>query len=193
MDHIADEKQLIARVFAESATGKYPIQTSRDIKLRNGNRYYIEIIHKQGEGAGFVQVFWSNPGVPDFKLISSEYLSDDVVVSPKQDAMTQLLAKRLATLQAAWENYSSFLTLPLISEGNYLPQCIYKPSFIPKDKIDKDNGLSLVYLSNVFPQDDTFMGSKGNVWSWSNTVADGELVQSVVDKMIASLSEKTAK
>ena len=195
-----DEKQLIASVFDEGATGwtrkyeinKYPSQISRDVKLRDGGRYYIEVIHKQGEGAGFVQVFWSNPGVRDFKLISSEYLSS-CSVSSKQDAMNQLLARRLAISQRAWKKYASFFTLPLISEGNYLPQCIYKSSFIPKDKIDKNNGLSLVSLSNVFPQDDTFMGSKGNVWSWSNRVADGELVQSVVDKMIAPLSEKTAK
>ena len=199
-----DEKQLIASVFVEGATGwttkneinKYPSQTSRDIELRYGGRYYIEVIHKQAEGDGFVQVFWSNPGVTDFKLISSKYLSscsDDYVNSPKQDAMDQLLANRLAVSQRAWNKYSSFFTLPMINEGNYLPQCVYKSSFIPKDEIDKNNGLSLVYLSNVFPQDDTFMGRKGNVWSWSNRVADREIVQSVVDKMIAVLSKKTAK
>ena len=199
-----DEKQLIASVFVEGATGwtnknelsKYPNQISGDIKLRNGGRYYIEVIHKQGAGDGFVQVFWSNPGVTEFQLISSEYLSscsDDFVVSPKQEALNQVLAKRLAIAQTAWNKYSSFFTLPLISERNYLPQCIYKTSFTPKDKIDKDNGPSLVYLSNVFPQDDTFMGNKGKVWSWSNRVADIEIVQSVVDKMIASLCEKTAK
>jgi len=198
-----EEKQLIASVFVEGATGwtrkneinKYPDQISKDIKLRDGGRYYIEVIHKQGEGDGFVQVFWSNPGVTEFKLISSEYLvfPQNISVPSKQDAMNQLLAKRLAISQKAWKKHSSFFTLPLIGEGNYLPQCIFKSSFILKDKIDKYNGPSLVYLSNVFPQDDTFMGSKGRVWSWSNRVADGEIVQSVVDKMIASLCEKTAK
>jgi len=195
-----DDKELIASVFVEGATGwttkneinKYPNQISRDIKLRNGDRYYIEVIHKQGSGDGFVQVFWSNPGVTEFQLISSEYLSS-CSFSPKQDAMNQLLAKGLANYQIAWNKYSSFLKLPMISEGNYLPQCIYKSSFIPKDKIDKYIGLSLVYLSNVFPQDDSFMGKKGNVWSWSNKVADREIVQSVVDKMIGSLCEKTSK
>ena len=196
-----DEKQLIASVFVEGATGwtkkneinKYPNQISRDIKLREGGRYYIEVIHKQGEGDGFVQVFWSNPGVTEFQLISFEYLSS-CSVSPKQDAMNQLIiAKRLVMLQTAWEKYSRFFTLPLISEGGYLPQCKYKSSFIPEDKIDKDNGHSLVYLSNVFPQDDTFMGRKGNVWSWSNRAADREIVQSVVDKMIDSLCEKADK
>ena len=167
-----DEKQLIASVFVEGATGwtrkneidKYPSQISRDIKLRTGSRYYIEVIHKQGEGDGFVQVFWSNPCVTDFKLICSEYLSpfsaDDFVVSPKQDVMNQLLANRLAISR---KKYSRFFTLPLISNVGYLPQCKYKSSFIPKDKLDKYNGRFLVYLSNVFPQDDTFMGNKGNV------------------------------
>ena len=199
-----DEKQLIASVFVEGATGwtrknelnKYLNQTSKDIKLRDGGRYYIEVIHKQGDGVGFVQVFWSNPGVTDFKLISSEYLSlcsDDVVVFPKQDGMNQLLGNRLAISRTAWGKYSSFFALPLISEVGYLPQCAYKSSFIPRDEIGKDNGLYLAYSSNVFPQDDTFMGSKGNVWSWSNRVADREIVQSVLDKMISALYRKTAK
>ena len=200
LSEIPEEKQLIASVFVEGATGwtrkneidKYPRQISRDIKLRYGGRYYIEVIHKQGQGDGFVQVFWSNPGITEFELISSEYLSS-CSVSPKQDAVNRLLAKRLANSQKTRKKYSNFFTLPLISEGNYLPQCTYNSSFITRDKIDGENGVSLVYLSNVFPQDDTFMGSKGNVWSWSNRAADREVVQSVVDKMIAALSKNTAK
>ena len=76
-----DEKQVIASEYVEGATGwtkkneidKYPSQISRDIELRDGGRYYIEVIHKQGEGDGFVQVFWPNPGVTEFQLISFEY------------------------------------------------------------------------------------------------------------------------
>ncbi|XP_020601633.1 N-acetyl-beta-glucosaminyl-glycoprotein 4-beta-N-acetylgalactosaminyltransferase 1-like [Orbicella faveolata] len=195
-----EEKQLIASVFVDGAAGwttkneinKYTSQISRDIALRNGGRYYIEVVHKQGEGDGFVQGFWSNPGVTDFKLISSEYLSS-CSLSPKQDAMNQLLAKRLAISQTAWEEDSNFFALPLISEADYRPQCAYKSSFVPKDKIAKYNWLYLVDPYSVFPQDDTFMGSKGNVWSWSNRVADREIVQSGVDKMMAALYEKTAK
>ena len=199
-----DEKQLIASVFVEGDTSwtrknelsKYPNQILRDIKLRAGSRHYIEVIHKQGEGDGFLQVFWSNPGDKNFKLINSKYLSscsDDAVVSPKQNAMNQLLTKRLAIAKTVREKYSSFFILPRISAENYLPQCRYKSSFIPKDKIDKKHGRSLVSLSSVFPQDDTFMGSKGNVWSWSNRAADREIVQSVLDKVIASICEKTDK
>ena len=197
-----DEKQLIASVFVEGATGwtrkneinKYSSQISRDIKLRDGSRYYIEVIHKQSGGVGFVQVFWSNPGVTEFKLISSEYLSSSCSrVSPKQDSMNQLLAKRLANSKTTRKKYSSVFTLPLINQGNYLPQCEYKSSFITIDKINEYNGVYLVSLTNVFPQDDTFMGSKGNVWSWSNRIADSEIVQQVVDKMIAALSQKKAK
>ena len=196
-----EEKQLIASVFVEGATGwtrkneidKYPSQISRDIELRNGDRYYIEVLHKQGTGNGFLQVFWSKPGITEFKLISSEYLSSSSV-SPKLDAMSQVLAKRLAiSPQTTRKNLSTFYTLPSLSEGNYLPVCTYKSSFITRDKIDRKHGVYLVYLSNVFPQDDTFMGSKGNVWSWSNRVSDKEIVQSVVDKMIAAISKKTTK
>ncbi|KAL9978695.1 hypothetical protein ACROYT_G016244 [Oculina patagonica] len=199
-----EEKQLIARVFTEDSIGwtkkneldKYPNQVSRDVELRNGSRYYIEVIHKQGAGDGFVQVFWVRPGDADFQLISAEYLSsysDDFVGATKVDAMNKLLAKRLAVSEKKWKKYSNFFPLPLISKGNYLPPCAYQTSFIVKEKIDKENGVHLVYLSNVFPQDDTFMGNKGNVWSWSNRVADKEIIQSVVDKMIASLCRKTAK
>ena len=200
-----EEKQLIASVSAESATGwtkknelnKYPNQVSRDVKLRNGSRYYIEVIHKQGAGDGFVQVFWLRPGDADFQLISSGYLSsysDDIVSivsASKKDAMNKLHVFRIA--EKTWKNYSNFFSLPLISEGNYLPQCTYKSSFIIKEKIDKYAGVKLVNLSNVFPEDDTFMGNKGDEWSWSNRVADQEMVQSVVDNMIASLCTKTAK
>ena len=196
-----EEKQLIASVIDEGATGwtrkneidKYPSQISREIELRNGGRYYIEVIHRQSEGVGFVQVFWSNPGITEFTLIGSEYLSSPCSVSPKQDTMNQLLAKGLAISQKTRKKYSSFFTLPQISEGNYLPQCTYNSSFITRHKIDKDNGVSLVYLSNVFPQDDTVMGNEGNVWSWSNRAADREIVQSLVDKMITALSKKTTK
>ena len=195
-----NEKQLIASVFVEGATGwtrknelnKYPNQTSKNIKLRDGGRYYIEVIHKQGKGNGFVQVFWSIPGVTEFKLIGSKYLSS-CSVSTKQDAMKQRFAKRLSISQTTQKNSLSFFTLPFINQRNYLPQCTYKSSFITRDKIDEENGVNLVSLSNVFPQDDTFMGSKGNVWSWSNRVADREIVQSVLDKMITALSQKNAK
>ena len=196
-----DEKQLIARVFVEGAGGwtrkndinKYSSQISRDIKLRDGGRYYIEVIHKRGEGVGFVQVFWSNPGVTEFKLIRSEYLSSCSVSPTEQDGMSKLLAKRLANAKTTRKKYWSFFTLPLINQGNYLPQCAYKSNVVPKDKINKYNGLYLVDPSSVFPQDDTFMGSKGNVWCWSNRVADREIVKSVLDKTIAALSQKKAK
>ena len=201
---VPEEKQLIASVSSEGAAGwtkkneldKYPNQVSREVELRNGSRYYIEVIHKQGAGDGFVQVFWLRPDEKDFKLISSEYLSpysDDILGATRMNVMDKLLAMRLAVAETTWKNYSNFFSAPLIAEGNYLPQCTYKSSFIVDEKIDKDNGVSLVYLSNVFPEDDTFMGKKGNVWCWSNRVADREIVQSVVDQMIDSLCRKTAK
>ena len=201
---VPEEKQLIASVSSEGAAGwtkkneldKYPNQVSREVELRNGSRYYIEVIHKQGAGDGFVQVFWLRPGETDFKLINSEFLSpfsDSIVGATKINAMKKLRAMRLAAAERTWKKYSNFFSLPLITEENYLPQCAYKSSFIVNETIGMENGVNLVHVSNVFPEDDTFMGKKEIGWSWGNRLADGEIVQSVVDKMITAICKKNAK
>lgn len=200
------EKRLIARVFSTNSTAwtrknelkKYPNQISKDVNLRNGSRYYIEVIHKQGDGDGFVQVFWEGPGDTGFKLISSEFISpysDNITATSTKEALSKMLFMRLAISEAAKQKYLYFLSLPFIGERNYLPSCTYKSSFIVEEqiKIGRYNGQNLVHVSNVFPKDDTFMGNRSIVWSWRNRVADAEIVQSVVDKMIAALYTKTSK
>ena len=180
-----DEKLMIARVFTtESAAwtqknqlDKYPEQISNDVKLRGGNRYYIEVIHKQGSGDGFVQVFWKRSSGADFKVISSEYLSrysnhsnnTQVNTAKKESAHIVLSGQyhheyKLKSNRISSE-YRKFYSLPLIPEDNYLPPCDYKTSFVQSDPIYRYQGLSLVSESNVFPEDDTSMGDPGILWS----------------------------
>lgn len=53
---------------------KSPSQTSAPIPLVAGNRYYIEILHKQGGGGEHCTVEWQVPGSSTRALIPSENL-----------------------------------------------------------------------------------------------------------------------
>ena len=64
-DHDPDNKTLVASV--SSWTGyrswyEYPSQQSGPQALVAGNRYYIEILHKEGEGGDHCSVGWLTPG-----------------------------------------------------------------------------------------------------------------------------------
>lgn len=208
-DH--EEKSMIARVFTgesaawtqKSELNKYPDQISKDVKLRGGKRYYIEVIHKQGSGNGFVQVFWKRSGGTEFKLISSEYLSTysnntAQTVTSKKESAHLLLSERYLHEYKLKSNRTSrkrlkFYSLPLIPEDNYLPRCDYKSSFVLTGNIYRYEGLKMISESNVYPADDTAMGDPGIVWTWQNRVADKEVIHTVVDKMIASLRQSSLK
>lgn len=71
-------KRKIASVSGFTAKGdytKYPLQVSEEISLVAGQRYYIEVLHRDGGGADFVQVAWTLPGnenpsvIPGSRLI----------------------------------------------------------------------------------------------------------------------------
>lgn len=204
-----EKKSMIARVFtAESAAWtqknelhKYPDQISKDVTLRAGKRYYIEVVHKQGSGDGFVQVFWKRSGDADFKLISSEYLStysNKSAVTARQESAHAVLSERYhheykLKGDKTSGDYLKFYSLPLIAKNNYLPQCDYKTSFVLSGNVYRYEGLKMVAESNVFPADDTSMGHPGIVWTWRNRAADKEVIQSIVDKMISSLRENISR
>ena len=210
------EKKLIARVYSKGSlswTGKrelqkYSDQISSQVLLQAEKRFYIEALHKQGTGQGFVEVYWANskPG-SEFKIITSEFVSayandstvtgvtdfqHDVLSVPKNvNERLKLKRKKYRTLFK--KDFLEMYRLPLLTEDNFLPPCAYKSSFVVKDTLYRYNGIYMVYESNVYPLDDTDMGYKDKVWSWPNRVADKQLVHLIVDKMIASLQQKTAK
>ena len=207
-----DKKQLIASVFIENATAwtdkdvldKYPEQTSNfAVKLRGGRKYYVEVLHKQGTGNGFVQVFWTSPdNNADFKLITSKYVSPyfhETSSTAKKVAIHNVFSARYTHEFEQKSNRTSreffkFYSLPFISKVNYLLPCDYKTSFVSKDHVYRYEGLKMVAESNVYPADDTLMaGDKGIVWTWANRAADKQIIHSVVDKIISSLRLKTAE
>ncbi|XP_020610741.1 N-acetyl-beta-glucosaminyl-glycoprotein 4-beta-N-acetylgalactosaminyltransferase 1-like [Orbicella faveolata] len=191
-----NRKQLIARVFTEGETAwaqrnqldKYPDQISEDMYLLKGSKYYLEVLHKQGIGDGFVQVFWKSFQEKEFKLISSEYLSlysDDISVAERKDVYHSVLSERYhdelkQKSERISKEYLDFFSLPLIPKDSYLTSCEYKSSL----------GYHFSE-SMVYPGDDTVMCDYED--GSPNRVAGGDSVRAVVDKVTTSLRLKTSK
>lgn len=191
-----NQKQLIARMFTEDEIAwaelnqldKYPDQISKDMYFHKGSKYYLEVLHKQGDGAGFVQVFWKSFQEKTFKLISSEYLSpysDNTSVAEKKHVFHNVLSERYRyeleqKSRRIGKEYLDFYSLSLIPKDTYLNSCVYKSSI----------GYNVVE-SLVYPEDDTAMGHEED--SWPNRIADGESIQEVVDNLATSLRLKTSK
>ena len=196
------DKQLIARVFDRQAIAwtkvgqleKYSDQVSKTaVKLERGKKYYIEVLHKQIEGAGFVQVFWRKSDDLTFTVISADHLSTYSKASAvaRKDASPTVLSKRLQnSLQIKSANgtkhdFFKFYSLPFISIEKFLPSCDYKTT---RQKVKRFQGIKLVINSHVFPADDTTMGlDDGDIWTRPNLKADEDLIESVVDKIMSSI------
>lgn len=203
------EKRLIARVYSEETDGwtqknelnKYPDQISQNVSLRRENRYYIEVIHKQGSGNGFVQAFWSRSRVAEFQLITSDHFqwySNETAVMAKKDA-SHIVFLELYDLQYQTKaNRTSnemlkFYSLPLIPKDDYLPRCEYRTSSVWNGNIYRYEGQKIISESIIYPADDTSMGDPGIVLNWPNRVADKDIIESVVNKMMTGLRHNTSK
>ena len=54
---------------------KFPEQASELISLSGGNRYYIEILHKEGGGGDHLAAAWTGPGLGELQIIGGDFLS----------------------------------------------------------------------------------------------------------------------
>ena len=205
-----NEKQLIARVFKEGVVAwaklnqfhKYPEQISKEIKLRKGNKYYIEVLHKQGTGDGFVQVFWRSFQDKDFKLVSSDYLSpysdENVVTTKSKDVLHRVLSDRYQVeleqkSKRISKDYLKFYSLPLIPKDGYLPSCDYQSSLVLSRSVHQHEGSNFVSASLVYPEDNITMGCLENYRHLPNQVAAWEIIQAVVNNITTALRLKTSK
>ncbi|MDX1384371.1 MAG: putative Ig domain-containing protein [Thermoanaerobaculia bacterium] len=76
-DDLPASASLIALVSAPTAPGQYdllPGQESAPIPLVAGERYYIEVLHKENSGSDHLSVAWEIPGSP-VAVIDGTYLS----------------------------------------------------------------------------------------------------------------------
>ena len=196
------DKQLIARVFdgqsiASTKVGqldKYSDQVSKTaFKLERGKKYYIEVLHKQIEGAGFVQVFWRKSDDLNFNVISADHISTytKAPAVARKEAIPSVLSKRfqnslqIKSANGTKHDYYKFYSLPFIPIEKFLPSCEYKTT---RQKVKRFQGIKLVIDSHVFPEDDTTMGlDDGDIWTRPNLRVDEDLIESVVDKIMTSI------
>ena len=193
------DKQLIARVFDGQSIAstkvdhleKYRDQVSKTpFKLERGKKYYIEVLHKQIKGAGFVQVYWRTSNDLNFKVISADHIS----TYTKAPAVTRKEAIPAVRLQNSLQiksangtkrDYFKFYSLPFIPTEKFLPSCDYKTT---RQKVTRFQGIKWIVNSHVFPEDDTTMGlDDGDIWTRPNLRVDEDLIESVVDKIMSSI------
>ena len=197
--------EMIARVYSPHGSAwtkegdykKYPEQTSREILLHAGKKYYIESLSKQGSGAAHVAVFWCHRD-STFEIISSKYLSNFSQENTGQESIPPHAGKhgRRTLRNKSYLYY--FSRLPFISREEYInliPTCSYSPSFLVHKKLKRYQGVTLPNLSQVFPQDDTNMLRSGqnlsdDEWFKPNALVDNNTAKSVTEKFINSLQSK---
>ncbi len=61
-------------------------RTSDKVELEAGKRYYIEVLHKEGNGGDYLRVGWRRPGGAEDRPIPGKYLApyEDVEASPSE-------------------------------------------------------------------------------------------------------------
>ena len=193
------DKQLIARVFDGQSIAftkvdhleKYRDQVSKTaFKLERGKKYYIEVLHKQIEGAGFVQVFWRASDDLNFKVISADHISTytKAPAVTRKEAIPAVRFQNSLQIKSAngtKHDYFKFYSLPFIPTEKFLPACDYKTTH---QKVTRFQGIKWIVNSHVFPEDDTTMGlDDGDIWTRPNLRVDEDLIESVVDKIMSSI------
>ena len=202
--------RLIASVYSPTASAwtdqgdfwKYPTQLSRNIRLVARQRYFVEALHKQGEGSGRIQVYWRKPGSVKLEAITEEYLSsyfDDRKLYTRKlkfheegleaPTWTPSHVKQRIYKGLDLSSQFNYTALPFIDRNvvnGTLKSCSYKPSYIIERNLSRYEGVNLVHDSFVYPSDNTYFHRAHVPWSKGNKLVDNQTVNEVVGKFMAN-------
>ena len=117
--------------------------TSSEIRLEQGIRYYIEIIHLQTGSESLLQVYWRKPGVSKFEIIEETFtllynpenttlVSDTHDVDKKRDSFNfgpVCKEHHSHSLQTVYSKGETHQYVPHHMVEHVLPHCDYKPSY----------------------------------------------------------------
>ena len=177
---------------------KYPVQVSRQIRLEANTSYYIEVLHKQGEGDSHIEVFWKLPGLNSFEIVRGMYLSPFYNDYDREENYTEHenipSQTRHEIDTGPGSLFLDFYHLPWADEsdiGGVVSQCSYEPSFIVHRSLNRYEGVDLIHPSSVFPNDKTaFKSATRNSWASGNLLVDEEKAQSVVLKFMEAVEKR---
>ncbi|MEJ8843640.1 T9SS type A sorting domain-containing protein [Lacibacter sp. H375] len=126
---------------------KYASQQSVTINLTAGQKYYIEVLHKEGTGADNVAVAWQGPGISQ-QIIAGSYLSPFVPAGGGNSSATVSLNEDEINLYPNPSNKGRFtVILPETSENATVKifdnqgRMVYEKSTQGNKKIEIDSQL----------------------------------------------------
>lgn len=159
----------------------YPSQISKPVHLTKTNRYYIEVLHKQGAYKDHVLLAWLAPSWERIRIIKSDAISSFIDVeeeekdvnrykhlipfskacmSSKQDLFNNsiYLYDRDQHSFTSYDYREDFFKTPTVNVEDFigiLPSKDYEPSYILDFKPMRYEGVNLMHESAVYPTDYT--------------------------------------
>ena len=156
---------------------KYTTQISRPIYLRQGQKYFVEALHKQAGNSDHLMVGWKVPGMSGLRHISGKsvslYISDadlshDVTEYAKYIPQDLPSHSHHETLKIQLDDkVHKFGTVDLRDEihraklineshiNNLFPNCSYSPSYLVDFNLRRYQGVELIHDSAIYPDDHT--------------------------------------
>lgn len=156
---------------------KYPTQISRPFFLRQGQKYFIEALHKQARSADHLMVGWKVPGMAGLRHLSGKsislYINDANISSdvteyakyiplnlPSHFHHEQLKVQLNRTMKVfgTVDPRDKKHRASLVNDSHIrslFPSCDYKPSYLVDFKIRRYQGVELIHDTAIYPDDGT--------------------------------------
>ena len=156
---------------------KYKTQLSRPVFLHKGQKYFIEVLHKQGRLDDHVLVGWKIPGLNHFRHISGKSISlyvDDVKAPKDVTVYAQYIPQdlpshshdRISKLKldhdvfkfGSDDSHDKAHSAKFVDErdiAKLFPSCPYNPSYLVDFKLRRYDGVKLIHDTAVYPADNT--------------------------------------
>lgn len=150
---------------------KYESQTSQYIYLDGDQKYYFEVLHKQGQGQGHLNVAWKMPGWKFFTIITSEFISlfmkekhgksSQQLRRTDHVALPEIILKHYKHIRTkyhhsgGYRNYtrlSDATDIPLLRHSDKALRVCGEPRSFPK-KLKRYQGRRFTQIPSVFPED----------------------------------------
>jgi hypothetical protein len=125
-----DEADLREIAYVSGYTGvrqwtKFPEQLSVPLALKAGQRYLLEVIHKEGAGGDHVSVSWSGPGFDQRILAAEDFAELNSVPGSVRNSTQTLIKRNLQYLHARLLGETLNLDDPEIERGLMLYHDVY--------------------------------------------------------------------